>query len=107
MLSKSLLIISVGHVGVEKKCDALLFINFVGSFAALWPIFVKYLLNWSTVTFWSVQQFPSDVTNALLTIDFLLLDFKTSFRVLHFFLQSFLNRSNLSLKYVFLESLII
>ena len=62
-----------------------MFINCLGSFAVcvsfvfrLWPVFVKYLLNWSTITFLSVQLFPLDVMNVLLTTDFLFLDFKIS-----------------------------
>ena len=68
---------------------------------------VKYLLNWFTILFLSVQQFPSDVINFSLILVFLFLDFKTSLIVLHVFLQSFLNISNLFLKYIFLDSLII
>ena len=52
---------------------------------------VKYLLNWFTILFLSVQQFPSDVINLSLILVFLFLDFKTSVIVLHVFLQSFLN----------------
>ena len=68
---------------------------------------VKYLLNWFTILFLSVQQFPSDVINLSFIFVFLFLDFKTSLIVLHVFLQSFLNISNLFLKYNFLDSLII
>ena len=68
---------------------------------------VKYLLNWFTILFLSVQQFPSDVINLSFILVFLFLDFKTSLIVLHVFLQSFLNISNLFLKYNFLDSLII
>ena len=68
---------------------------------------VKYLLNWFTILFLSVQQFPSDVIHFSLILDFLFWDFKTSLIVLHVFLQSFLNISNLFLKYIFLDSLII
>ena len=62
---------------------------------------VKYLLNWFTILFLSVQQFPSDVINLSFIFGFLFLDFKTSLIVLHVFLQSFLNISNLFLKYNF------
>ena len=68
---------------------------------------VKYSLNWFTILFLSVQQFPSEVINLSLIIVFLFLDFKTSLIVLHVFLQSFLNIANLFVKYVFLDSLII
>ena len=68
---------------------------------------VKYLLNWFTILFLSVQQFPSDVIKLSFIFVFLFLDFKTSLIVLHVFLQSFLNVSNLFLKYNFLDSLII
>ena len=68
---------------------------------------VKYLLNWFTILFLSVQQFPSDVINLSFIFVFLFLDFKSSLIVLHVFLQSFLNVSNLFLKYNFLDSLII
>ena len=68
---------------------------------------VKYLLNWFTIAFLSVQQFPSDVIHLSLILVLLFLDFKTSIIVLHDFLQSFLNIANLFLKYVFLDSLII
>ena len=67
---------------------------------------VKYLLNWFTILFLSVQQFPSDVIHLSFIFVFLFLDFKTSLIVLHAFLQSFLNISNLFLKYNFLDSLI-
>ena len=52
---------------------------------------VKYLLNWFTILFLSVQQFPSDVINLSFIFVFLFLDFKTSLIVglLHVFLQSF------------------
>ena len=63
---------------------------------------VKYLLNWFTILFFSLQQFPSDVIHLSLILVFLFLDFKTSLIVLHAFLQSFLNIANLFLKYVFL-----
>ena len=56
---------------------------------------VKYLLNWFTILFLSVQQFPSDVINVSFIFGFLFLDFKTSLIVLHVFLQSFLNISNI------------
>ena len=68
---------------------------------------VKYLLNWFTILFVSVQQFPSDVINLSFIFVFLFFYFKTSLIVLHVFLQSFLNISNLFLKYNFLDSLII
>ena len=68
---------------------------------------VKYVLKWFTILFLSVQQFPSDVINLSFIFVFLFLDFKTSLIVLHVFLQSFLNISNLFLKYNFLDSLII
>ena len=48
---------------------------------------VKYLLNWFTILFLSVQQFPSDVINVSFMFVFLFLDFKTSLIVLHVFLQ--------------------
>ena len=54
---------------------------------------VKYLLNWFTIFFLSVQQFPSDVIHLSFIFVFLFLDFKTSLIVLHVFLQSFLNIS--------------
>ena len=69
----------------------------------LMPMLVKYLLNWFTIAFLYVHQFPSDVIHLLL----LFFDFKTSLILLHVFLQSFLNIANLFLKYVFLDSLII
>ena len=59
---------------------------------------VKYLLNWFTVLFLSVQQFPSDVINVSLILVSLFLDFKTSLIVLHVFLQPFLNIANLFVK---------
>ena len=69
---------------------------------------VKYILNWFTIIFLSVQQFPSDVINLSFILGFFLfLDFKTSLIVLNVFLQSFLNISNLFLKFNFLDSLII
>ena len=68
---------------------------------------VKYLLNWFTILFLSVQQFPSDVTTLSFIFGFLFLDFNTSLIVLHVFLQSFLNISNLFPNYNVLDSLII
>ena len=65
------------------------------------PMLVKYLLNWFTIAFLSVQQFPSDVIHLSLILVLFFLDFKTSLIVLHDFLQSFLNIANLFLKYVF------
>ena len=54
----------------RKKLAELLFIKLVGSCAVcgslaliLVPMLVKYLLNWFTILFLSVQQFPSDVIN--------------------------------------------
>ena len=38
---------------------------------------VKYLLNWFTIAFLSVQQFPSDVIHLSLILVLLFLDFKT------------------------------
>ena len=58
------------------------------------------------MSFLSIQQFPSVVINLLYTADFLLVLFRTSLMVFHVFLQSFLYRSNLFLKYDFLEVLI-
>ena len=55
----------------------------------LLPMFVKYLLNCSTISFLSVQLVPSEVVNLSFTICFLFFDFNTSFIVFHVFLQFF------------------
>ena len=79
-----------------------------GSFdLRLLPMFVKYLLNCSTISFLSVMLVPSEVVNLSFTICFLFFDCDTSFIVFHVFLQSFLYNSNLFLKCIFFDCLMI
>ena len=68
-------------------------------------IFVKLFHNFMFVC--TAVTVPSEVINLSFTICFLFFDFNTSFIVFHVFLQSFLYNSNIFLKCIFFDCLII